>query len=171
MNKMRDKNYWIKALKMEKHPEGGYSSQTYRSPQKITDEHIHSTFEGTRPLSTSIYFLIHDDNVSNFHRLKSDEIWYYHVGQPLTIAVIDKNGVLFEYKLGLNIQEGERPQVLVSAGSIFGSYIKENKGYSLVGCMVSFGFDFKDFELFKRADLLKKYPSYEDMIVKLTPSP
>ena len=165
---MKDHKYWIESLKLEKHREGGFASQTYESPLRITDREIKSTFEGTRPLSTSIYFLIHDNNVSNFHRLKADEMWYFHEGISLNIAIISPEGELSEFKLGRDVENGEQLQVLVPSGSIFGAYMQDGKGYSLVGCMVSFGFDFKDFELFNRADLIKEYPAYRDLILKLT---
>lgn len=68
---MRDKNYWIDNLDMKKHPEGGYYSITYECPHKISDAELCNDFKGTRSLATSIYFLIHDEDVSNFHRLPS----------------------------------------------------------------------------------------------------
>jgi len=163
---MDKKNKWIKNLKMIKHPEGGYYSEEYVSPYKITSECLNIEFNGYRALSSSIYFLIDENNVSNFHRLKSDEIWYYHDGEPLTIAVITKSGDYRSYDLGLDFDKGQRPQILVEAGSIFGSYTK--KGFSLVSCMVSYAFDFEDFELFKRETLLKEYPEHEEIIRKLT---
>jgi len=159
-------NNWVKKLNMTEHPEGGYYSVEYVSPHKITDEPLDVSFEGTRALASSIYFLIEEGNVSNFHRLKSDEIWYYHDGEPLTIAVIDDKGHYHSLELGLDFEKGQRPQVLVPAGTIFGSYPKS--GYSLVSCMVSYAFEFEDFELFSRNDLLNKYPEHEDIIKKLT---
>ena len=165
---MKNREYWIKNLEMEKHPEGGYYALTYECQHRITDKEIDKAFQGTRSLATSIYFLIHDEDVSNFHKLESDEMWYYHDGSPLVIAVITPNGDYVEHRLGLDIKNGETPQVLVPAGSIFGSFIKGNSGYSLVGCMVSYGFDFNDFELFDRKVLLKEYPQYESIICKLT---
>lgn len=163
---MRNKNYWIKALNMAAHVEGGYYSEFYESKHRITDKELVVDFENTRALATSIYFLIDEDEVSNFHRLKSDEIWYYHDGQPLTIAVIDKEGNYSSHQLGLNFEAGERPQILVPAGSIFGSYTE--KGYSLVSCMVSYGFEYRDFELFKRSELITAFPQHEKIIRKLT---
>lgn len=163
---MDKKTTWINNLNMQAHPEGGYYSVEYVSPHRITDEALDVSFEGTRALSSSIYFLIDQGNVSNFHRLKSDEIWYYHDGQPLTIAVIDKDGQYKSYQLGLDYTKGQRPQVLVPAGSIFGSY--PEKGYSLVSCMVSYAFEFEDFELFTRQELVKLYPNHHEIIKKLT---
>lgn len=163
MNKSKE---WISFLNMTAHPEGGYYSVEYTSPYCITSSMIGETFENERPLSTSIYFLIEADNVSNLHRLKADEIWYFHDGAPLVIAEITKEGTYIEHALGLDITDGQQPQILIRAGSIFGSYSKGD--YSLVSCMVSYGFHFDDFELFDRKSLLEIYPEHEAVIKKLT---
>ena len=135
--------------------------------QKRISKELRVNFEGSRILWTSIYFLLRDGEVSNFHRLKSDEMWYYHSGSPLTIYMISPEGEFITEQLGLNIENGEKPQVLVPKDYIFGSAMN-NEGYALVGCMVSPGFEFRDFELFKRSFLLEKYPQYEEIILKLT---
>lgn len=163
---MKKRDQWINNLNMISHPEGGYYSVEYVSPHKITDKTLKVDFEGERALSSSIYFLIDEGNVSNFHRLKSDEIWYFHDGHPLTIAVISPDGSYSEHELGLDFEKNQRPQILVPAGSIFGSFTKTD--YSLVSCMVSYAFEFEDFELFDRKDLLTQYPEHEDIIRKLT---
>lgn len=161
---MDNSKYWINKLGLIKHPEGGYYKETYISTENIN----HNQFEGTRSLATSIYFLLNSGEVSHFHSLKSDELWYFHAGTALTIYVINKDGGLQEHKLGLNIEKGEMPQIIVPAGSIFGSAMNEENSYSLVGCMVSPGFDFRDFILFKREELLNLYPQHKDIINKLT---
>ena len=120
-----------------------------------------------KKLWSSIYFLLETGEVSNFHRLKSDELWYYHDGEALTIYMITPEGELITKKLGKNIEKGEAPQVLVEKGCIFGSAMN-NDGYALVGCMVSPAFQYDEFELFKRDDLLELYPNYKDIIIKLT---
>ena len=160
-------DYFIEKLNMIAHPEGGFYKEIYMSEENITANELKVDFEGSRILWTSIYFLLRDGEVSNFHRLKSDEMWYYHSGSPLTIYIITPEGELITERLGLNIENGEKPQVLVPKDYIFGSAMI-NEGYALVGCMVSPGFEFRDFELFKRNFLLEKYPQYEEIIIKLT---
>jgi len=81
--------------------------------------------------------------------------------------VIDEAGKYMEHKLGLDIEKGELPQVLVPRNSIFGSSVADNGAFSLVGCMVSPGFDFEDFELFTQIDLIEKYPEHEQIIRKM----
>jgi Uncharacterized conserved protein len=164
---MYNADYFIKALDMIPHPEGGFYKEVYASEENISSKELKVDFEGPRKLWTSIYFLLRDGEVSNFHRLKSDEMWYYHSGSPLTVYMINPQGELITEQLGLNIENGEKPQVLVPKGYIFGSAMN-NKGYALVGCMVSPGFEFRDFELLKRNDLTEEYPHYQQLIHKLT---
>jgi predicted cupin superfamily sugar epimerase len=147
--------YWIDKLGLEPHPEGGYFKSTYAAGEEV----------GNRKLFTSIYFLLTSDNVSHFHRLKSDELWYFHAGSSLTVHVIHENGQYEEVKVGL--KDGEAPQYLVPKNSIFGSSVMEEDAYALVGCMVSPGFDYEDFELFTQSELLEKYPQHKDVILKL----
>ncbi|TQR21584.1 cupin domain-containing protein [Psychrobacillus vulpis] len=157
----RDASYYINHLGLEPHPEGGYFKSTHTSQESI------DAFGTTRKLFTSIYFLLGENDVSHFHRLKSDELWYFHGGSPLIIHVIDEKGEYYEHKLGLNIEKGESPQVIVPKNSIFGSSVVHNGAFSLVGCMVSPGFDFDDFELFTQSELLEKYPEHKQVITKM----
>lgn len=159
---MKNAKYWVENLELLAHPEGGYFKEVYRSSNSFSPK----GFQGERSYSTSIYFLIEEGNVSHFHRIKSDEIWYYHAGDPLSVFVIQKNGELEELKIGPNVNQGEVLQAVVPAGTIFGS--KSAGIYSLVGCMVAPGFDFQDFELFKTSELLNNYPQHESIIKELS---
>lgn len=159
--------YWVSKLGLLPHPEGGYYKSTFRSEEHTSDKELSVSFEGTRKLYTSIYFLLTSNDVSHFHRLKSDELWYYHAGSSLTVHVIEEDGTYREIKLGMNLDNGEVPQALVPKNSIFGSSVMEDDTCSLVGCMVSPGFEFTDFELFTQAELLEKYPQHEEIIMKL----
>jgi len=163
----QDPQYYISKLGLEPHPEGGYFKRTFESQEQITDQELTVDFEGKRMLYTSIYFLLTSNDVSHFHRLQSDELWYYHAGSPLTIHIIDEDGVYKEIKLGINLDQGEVPQALVPKNSIFGSSVMDKDTFSLVGCMVSPGFEYKDFELFTQNELLLEYPQHKDVIMKM----
>ncbi len=145
---------------MQPHPEGGYYKETYRS--------MDLCLNGTRSLKTVIYFLLRSEDVSHFHRIKSDEMWYYHAGSPLIVHSIDEQGNYKEQKVRINFSDGEIPQYLVPKNTIFGSSVLEKNSYSLVSCSVSPGFEFEDFELFKQSELLNQYPSHSEIITKLT---
>ena len=161
-----DEQYYITKLGLEPHPEGGFYKSTFASEAVISDQKLIRDNK-ERKLFTSIYFLLRSQDISHFHRLKSDELWYYHGGSSLTVHVIDENGEYNEMKLGLDLENGERPQVLVRKNTIFGSSVKEENTFSLVGCMVSPGFDFEDFELFKQEELLQTYPQHKEIIMKM----
>ena len=163
----QDPQYYISKLGLEPHPEGGYFKRTFASQEQITDQELTVHFEGKRMLYTSIYFLLTSNDVSHFHRLQSDELWYYHAGSPLSVHMIDENGEYTEHKLGLNLENGEVPQVLVPKNTIFGSSVKDRDTFSLVGCMVSPGFEYQDFELFTQEELLLKYPEHKEIIMKI----
>lgn len=163
----QDPQYYISKLGLEPHPEGGYFKRTFESQGQITDQELTVDFEGKRMLYTSIYFLLTSNDVSHFHRLQSDELWYYHAGSPLSVHMIDENGEYTEHKLGLHLEKGEVPQVLVPKNTIFGSSVKDRETFSLVGCMVSPGFEYQDFELFTQEELLLKYPQHKEIIMKI----
>jgi uncharacterized protein len=149
----------IKELGLLPHPEGGYYKETYRSEQTLAG--------ADRQLMTSIYFLLTDTNVSRFHRIVSDECWYFHTGTPIIVHTLDRNGHT-EFVLGNDVANGQRPYYLVKGGTIFGSSVLGDKGYALVSCAVAPGFDFRDFELFETEELLKEFPECEGIIRRLT---
>ena len=149
----------IEKLELLPHPEGGFYKETYRSNETIAS--------GNRQLMTSIYFLLTSNNVSKFHRIKSDEIWFFHSGSPLIVHVLDEKGHT-ENLVGLDIQKGELPQFMVPKNTIFGSSVRGKNSYSLVSCVVAPGFDFADFELFTKEDLLPLFPLQEEIIAQLT---
>lgn len=152
---------WAKELNMQRHPEGGYYIETYKS-----DQTIKSNKGNDVALFTSIHFILEDTNPSNLHRIASDEIWYYHDGEPLTVHCIYPDGTYSATKLGKNSGEGEVLQYLVPKGTIFGSSV--DKGFSLVSCMVSPGFIFEEFEIFKYDELVLEYPQHKEIIKRLT---
>ncbi len=149
----------ITQYELEPHPEGGYFKETLKA-----DEIIDLDNRENRPLYTSILFLLYGSEVSHFHRLQSDEIWIFQYGDPLDVICILENGELDIIHLGL--EKNCVPQTVVKAGTIFASYVPSST-YSLVACVVSPGFLYSEFELFKQRDLLDVYPEYSELIKKL----
>ncbi|MCX6166298.1 MAG: cupin domain-containing protein [Ignavibacteriae bacterium] len=154
----------IKKLKLKKHREGGYFSETYRSKLTLKKSHLPKKFGGSRSHSTTIYFLLSGKSFSAFHRLKADEVWHFYSGSPLNIYVIQKSGKLKKIVLGKN----HYYQTVIHAEQWFAAEVTELKSYSLVGCTVSPGFDYKDFELAEEKKLIKLYPHLEVLISRLT---
>jgi predicted cupin superfamily sugar epimerase len=165
---MKNARYWIEALVLERHPEGGYYKESYRSSEIIQPAGLPARFPGPRFFSTCIYFLLSDNEVSHLHRIKSDEIWHFYTGSSLTIHVIDPQGGYQNIKLGQGIEMGEILQGVVKAGCWFGAKVEERGSYSLVGCSVAPGFEFEDFELADRSKLLQIYPQHHEIIKLLT---
>ena len=147
----------IDELQLAAHPEGGYYRETYRSPETIM------TNEGRRNLSTAIYYLLENEQKSLFHRIKSDELWFFHQGATLEIVLIRDNSIQ-TILLGNNIEKGETLQAVIPADTWFAAMIKNLSGYALVSCTVAPGFNFLDFELAKKEDLLEQFPQLKDHI-------
>ena len=149
----------IEKLELLPHPEGGFYKEMYRSEDKLDDK--------DRNLLTSIYFLLTSEHVSHFHRIKSDELWYFHAGSTLTVHTLDENGHS-AFKLGADVANGQLPFYLVKKNTIFGSTVDTPNSFALVSCAVAPGFDFRDFELFERNELLNLYPDHEEIVTRLT---
>jgi len=193
---VKDAAYWIKKLNLEKHPEGGYFRQTYRSREAIEASALPGRFTADRQtltdrlISTAIYYLLSADEFSAFHSLKSDELWHFHCGAAVTIHIIDQNGKYSAIRLGSDFDRGEVFQAVVEAGCWFGATVESgdraqvscassppacyprshpcSAPYSLVGCTVAPGFDFSDFRLGDRRELIERYPEHKTIIEKLT---
>ena len=154
-SKQKEMDRIIKQLDLLPHPEGGFYRESYRSEEAVQG--------GARALMTSIYFLLTSKSVSHFHRIKSDEHWYYHGGSPLIVHILDAAGH-HEHIVGNDLEAGYLPYFMVPKNTVFGSTVLEEDSYSLVSCAVSPGFDFSDFELLRHEDLIKSYPMNKSII-------
>lgn len=157
----------IQTFQLLPHPEGGYYKETYRASESIDAACLPGRFKGARQYATAIYFLLEQGNFSAFHRIQSDELWHFYAGGSLLVHVIDAAGSLTTLRLGNDITRGETFQAVVPAGSWFASEPAQDTAFSFVGCTVSPGFDFADFELAKAAELSALYPQHTALIQKL----
>lgn len=161
--------HWIDRYQMTKHPEGSWFKEIYRSELTFERGVLPNKYGASRQAATSIYFLLEGSEVSKFHVLQSDEIWYFHAGSSVTIHFLDpKDKSYHSVKLGNSGSEEETFQAVIPAGVIFGATIDNPDGYSLVGCMVAPGFDFADFRLCSSEELLKSFPEQKGIIDRLT---
>jgi predicted cupin superfamily sugar epimerase len=165
---MQSARYWIDRLGLVAHPEGGFFRETYRSDRNVSTESSGGDTGLVRAASTVIYFLLNGDDFSALHRLRSDEIWHFYAGGTLVVHVIDAGGQALEMFLGADPDRNESFQAVVRAGCWFGSGLRESDSFALVGCTVAPGFEFEDFELGKREDLLVQFPQHRELITKLT---
>ena len=156
---------WIRHLDLLPHPEGGFYKEVHRTLEKTNE--LPDRFDGPRSFSTSIYYLLRSGDRSVFHRIKSDELWHHYDGSSLTIYVLETGG-LRTHKLGKSIEKGELPQLIIPANHWFAARVEHTASFVLAGCTVSPGFDFRDFEMAAKEDLLNEYPAEAKIISELT---
>lgn len=159
--------FWKKHLDLIEHVEGGAYSEVYRSPLLISKNELSPLFDGDRPISTHIYFLLEQDQFSAFHRIRSDEIWHFYNGDPVIVYEIQQDGKLIKHLLGDNPIAGESFSCVIKAGNWFGSRPVSGGEYGLVGCTVTPGFDFADFELAIKEQLAAEFPQHTALINEL----
>lgn len=158
----------VEGLGLEPHPEGGYFKETYRSTGEIGPESLETVYRSKRNYSTCIYFLLTSGEFSAFHRIRQDEIWHFYDGSPIHLHVISPEGVYSEHRIGRDLKNGEVPQFVVPGGSWFASEVQSENAYALAGCTVSPGFDFEDFELGTKSELVSLFPDQKEIITRLT---
>jgi len=162
-----DPNQIIHELNLVPHPEGGYFSETYRNKAVIPAEsHL---VMGERNVSTAIYYLLRSEDISRFHRIRSDEIWHHYYGSAVTLHIIHTDGLYEAKYVGKNFSDGERPQCVVPAGAWFGATVDKENSFALCGCTVAPGFDFDDFEMADRYMMLQAFPEHKAIVKKLLP--
>jgi predicted cupin superfamily sugar epimerase len=157
-------------LSLEPHPEGGFFRETYRSEQLV------ATATGSRPSATGILFLVTAASPSRLHRLRSDELWLYHAGVPLELVALLPDGsserVLLAGADALPDSEESSPQAIVPGGAWQAARVLAQGGgedaWTLVSCVVTPGFDYADFELGDREELLAAYPADAELVRELT---
>lgn len=133
--------------------EGGYFRETYRSK---------------KPSATAIYYLLTPDTFSALHELPKDEIYHFYLGDPVEMLLLYPDGKGEMVTLGTDLNKNQRPQQIVRAGAWQGSRLKPGGKFALMGTTMAPGFKRSDFELGNRARLVKQYPKYRDLIIKLT---
>lgn len=155
----------INKYNLQPHPEGGWYKQTYKCNEVIAAEALPERFNAARFFSTAIYFLLEQGDFSAFHRIKSDECWHFYEGDPLHIYIIDENGELKIVSLGKG--DHSTYQYVVPAHCWFASRPVPGSEYCFVGCTVSPGFEFDDFELANARELSNTYPQHKEIIKEL----
>jgi predicted cupin superfamily sugar epimerase len=165
---MKSALFWIKQLGLKPHPEGGYYREMYRSLEMVPANALSERYASSRCFSTTIYFLLENQEYSKFHRLKTDEIWHFYSGSAITIHVITPEGGYHSFQLGPDFEKGEQFQAIIPAGHWFGATVNPGGAFTLAGCSVSPGFEFEDFELGDRSKLLAQYPQHSTLIEALT---
>lgn len=158
----------IQKLELQKHPEGGFFKEIYRSSGTINKDCLPNSFSSKRNYATSIYFLLTSDTFSAFHRIQQDEIWHFYKGSPIKLHMISEQGNYSNIEIGNDLNANQVLQFVVPAKYWFAAEVVGSNSHSLLGCTVSPGFDFDDFELPSRDYLTSKFPQHQEIIEKLT---
>ena len=124
----------IRLLDLKPHPEGGHFRETFRDKDA-----------GPRGASTAIYYLLKRGERSHWHRVDAAEVWHWHAGDPLKLALSPDGRAVETHLLGSNLAAGERPQIVVPK-NVWQS-AEPLGAYTLVGCTVAPAFAFEGFEM------------------------
>ena len=166
-----DAEYITQKLELKPLPiEGGYFRETYRSRTRLKRDCLPNVYESGRSLTTAIYYLLTPDTHSALHRLPGDEIFHFYVGDPVEMLQLHPGGRISRLMLGIDLEAGMLPQVVVPGGTWQGARLREGGRYALLGTTMSPGFEVSDFIAGDRRELIDHYPSAEELIVALTPA-
>jgi len=163
LRRVGDAESMVRLLGLHPHPEGGFYRETFRATSRVGTH----DGRGERAASTAIYFLLPAGTFSALHRVRSDEAWHHYDGDPVDLHTIDAGGVHAVARLGRGWDAGERPQIVVPAG-VWQAAVPAGRAWSLCGCTVAPGFDFADFEMPSRSELVARFPRHRELIEKLS---
>jgi len=156
-------------LQLEPHPrEGGWFRQTWRAAESIPANALPARYAGSRSAGTAIYYLLEPDSFSEMHKLASDEVFHFYLGDPVEMLQLWPNGGGRRVVLGRDIANGEMLQTVVPQSVWQGSRLVPGGKLALLGCTVSPGFDYADYASGERAQLLRGWPDWSDLIGVLT---
>jgi predicted cupin superfamily sugar epimerase len=159
-----------KLLGLTPHPrEGGSFIRTYASAEMLPASALEAgRYSGQRNIATAIYYLIEPGSFSVMHRLRSDELFHFYAGDAVEMLQLhpDRSGTVI--RIGNDLTNGERPQVFAPRGVWQGSHLVPGGAWALLGCTVSPGFTYADYETGARAELSAGWPSFSKLIAELT---
>ena len=150
--------------------EDGYYRETYRSADRLAADSLPARYRSDKDISTAIYYFLTPEMRSMMHRLPTDEIFHFYIGDPVRMLLLKPNGGGKEIILGSDIMAGQSVQVVVPHGVWQGSRLEPGGRFALMGTTVAPGFDFADYEPGDRDRLIQQYPDFKELITKLTPT-
>jgi uncharacterized protein len=161
----------ITILDLQPHPEGGYYRETYRADLTLPTDTLPTDYAGPRNVCTGIYYLLTPGTFSAMHRVRSDELFHFYLGDPVDLLELSPDGAGHITTLGTDLLAGHTSQHLVRAGAWQGTCLQSGSEFALMGCTVAPGFAFEDFELGDRTMLQSRWPTWSDAIALRTPNP
>jgi predicted cupin superfamily sugar epimerase len=159
----------IALLNLKPHPEeGGYFVETHRSSETLSEKALPSRYKGIRSFGTAIYYLLTPETFSAMHRLQSDEVFHFYLGDPVEMLQLWPDGSGKVITIGSDILNGMLPQIIVPRGVWQGAKLIRDGSFALLGTTVSPGFESEDYESGRRDELVKSYPQFREVIIALT---
>jgi uncharacterized protein len=159
----------ISLLQLQPHPiEGGYFRETYRSDD-VLPRAVLPRNPAQRSLATAIYYLLTPTSVSAMHRLPTDEVFHFYLGDPVQMVQLWPDGSAQTLVLGPDLREGQHLQTVVPGGVWQGSFLLNGGEFALLGATMAPGFDYADYVSGDRDELTALWPEQGDLIRKLTP--
>lgn len=156
----------IKRLHLVPLPEeGGYYRQTFKSDGILAHLPNH---KGPRSFSTAIYYLVTPEEFSALHRVPQVEMFHFYLGDPVEMIQITESGHLTRLVIGTDLAVGHEPQVTVAPNVWQGTRLLAGGKFALMGCTVTPGFEFADFEIQTRDELTRRFPTHAKMIERFT---
>jgi len=148
--------------------EGGYFRQTYVADQRVSRTALSGRYTHDKPFGSAIYYLLHDDHFSAMHRLLTDEIYHFYLGDPVEMLLLYPDGSHAVQRLGPDLEAGQQVQFTVPAGVWQGAHVLAGGRYALLGTTMAPAYDPSDFELGDRPALIGQYPAIATLITALT---
>ena len=161
----------IKALNLQPLPvEGGLFRQTYAADEQIAPAALPARYRGPRPFGVAIYYLLTSDpdSFSALHRLPTDEIWHFYLGDPVEMLLLPPGGRGETVVLGPDILHGQQVQFVVRREVWMGARLLRGGRYALMGTTMAPGWDDADYTGGRRDELAKQYPQWAGLIGELT---
>jgi predicted cupin superfamily sugar epimerase len=157
-----------KHLGLIAHPEGGSFIQTYKSHEIVAKDALDPRYPAARSTGTAIYYLLEPGTFSEMHRLKSDEIFHFYLGDPVEQLQLWPDGSFRIVLIGSDLERGQSPQLVVPKNVWQGARLAPGGNFALLGCTVAPGFEFEDYESGTRESLIQQFPSQRELISALT---
>jgi len=155
-------------LGLAPHPcEGGWFVQTWRSEEVIPKSALPERYPSARSAGTCIYYLLEPGTFSEMHRLASDEIFHFYCGDPVEMLQIAPDGSARRVILGSDLAAGHQVQLIVPKDVWQGSRLVAGGSVALLGCSVSPGFEYADYEAGRRDALLQSAGEYRELLLGL----
>jgi predicted cupin superfamily sugar epimerase len=159
----------VARLGLQPHPtEGGYFAETYRSADILAADAIDPSYNGPRSVATAIYYLITPDSFSAMHRVASDEVFHFYLGDPVEQLHLRPDGGGGVFTLGPDLMAGQHLQLLVPRGTWQGARLMPGGRFALLGATVAPGFEFADYDHGDRSALSAAFPDFAAKIEALT---